>query len=324
MRTVLFFLIFVSAGFSEYTINAGKLVPKETVATQSVQEHYSAILQAHENQNWEDLIVETRIVIENFEKTHFAKEATYFLGVAYYNKEDYENANKQFTTYLTTQSTPKYFEEAIQYKFNIADKFRFGAKKHLMGIQSLPKWSSGNSDALSIYNEVISALPNHELAAQSLYGKAHILIKNGDYRAVVESFQTLIRRFPKHPLAVESYIGIGEVYLMQSKAEYPDPDFLDLAELNLRKFRTSFPGEEKIAKAEKNLGRMQDHYANSLYDTARFYERTSKWGAAKIYYLKILKTYPHAEIAVDCPKRLKDVEVKLAKVEEKKANAKKK
>lgn len=317
------FLTLSTCCFADLTLKDGKLVQKAEVATESVQEHYSTLLKAFENQDWKALEKEAIIVNKNFQNTPFGRDALYFLGVSYFNQEDFELANIKLKEYLTTEATPKYFEEAIRYKFEIADQFRNGARKHLMGFKTMPKWAPADDEALEIYDEVISALPHNEMAAKALYGKAKIQAKQEDYRASIETYQTLIRRFSKNPLAVESYIGIGEIYLDQSKTEYPDPDYLDLAELNLRKFQTSFPGEEKIELAVSNLHKMEDHYATSFYETAQFYERTKKWGAAKIYYNKILNTFPESQLAERSKTRLETVEVRVAETEAKKAKSEK-
>lgn len=276
------------------------------------------MIAALEQSDWKRLEKEARILANNYSSTPYARDVSYYLGVAYFNLGDYELANGEFTEYLTRQATPKFFESAIQHKFEIAEGFRTGKKKHFLGLRTLPKWTPAGSDAISIYEEVISAFPHHELAAHSLYGKAQILAKREDFRASIEAFQTLIRRFSKHPLAIESYIGIGGVYLMQAQAEYPDPDYLDLAELNLRKFQASFPQEEKLEVARLNLMDMQEYYASCFYETARFYERTKKWGAAKIYYKKILATYPESDIAIQSQQRLDNVQKKIDRIEAKK------
>ena len=130
------------------------------------------------------------------------------------------------------------------------------------------------------------------------------MIKEEEYKSSVETYQTLIRRFPKHPLAAESYIGVGEVYLIQSQEEYPDQDYLDLAEINLRKFRHDFPGEERLAIAEKLFQDMKEVYASDLYDTGRFYERTKKPQAAYIYYTRIIAKYPETKVSELASKRL--------------------
>lgn len=317
-KLVYIFLTTSITCFADLTIKDGKLVEKETVATESVHEHYSAILKAHQEKAWKNLEKEANIVIKNFSTSPFGRDATYFLALAYFYQEEYDMANLKLTNYLTHEATPRFFEDAIRYKFEIAEHFRNGARKHLMGFKSMPKWAPAGEDAIAIYDEVISALPHSDLAAQSLFGKAQVQAKREDYRAAIESYQTVIRRFSKHPLAVESYIGIGQIYLVQSETEYPDPDFLDLAELNLRKFRASFPGEEKIQVAVSNLEKMEEHYASSLFETASFYERTKKLGAAKIYYTKIVASFPKSQIAKKSQDRLETLEVKLAKIEAKK------
>jgi outer membrane protein assembly factor BamD (BamD/ComL family) len=309
-KAFLFFLLFpiFSAAplgvHAAYIFKNGKLIKSEEVATMSVQEHYSVAMDAYQKQNWDEVVHQSLIVVKNFSSTPFAQEALFYLGVGYFNTGELEYANRFLTNYLKKQATPKFFEEAIQYKFKIAEKYHRGEKKHVLGWENMPKWVPARDEAIAIYDEVITALPHHELAAHALFGKAKLLIKDDEYKSSIETYQTLVRRFPKHPLAAESYIGIGEVYLIQSQAQYPDQDYLDLAEINLRKFRYDFPGEERLAVAEKMLLDMKEVYASDLYDTGRFYERTKKPQAAYIYYMRILAKYPETKVCDLVNKRL--------------------
>lgn len=293
-----------------YTISNGKLMNVNDVATMSVQEHYSAAMDAYQNKNWEDVIRHSTIVIKNFSSTPFAQDALFLLGVGYFQVRDYELSNQNLTAYLKKQTTPKYFEEAIQYKFKIAEKFHGGARKHVLGWESMPKWVPARDEAIAIYDEVITALPHHELAAQALFGKAQLLLKDEEYKSSIETYQILIRRFPKHPLAAESYIGVGQVYLIQSQDQYPDQDYLDLAEINYRKFRQDFPGEEKLNVAEGMLIEMKDIYASHLYEIGRFYERTGKPHASYIYYTRIMAKYPDSKVSQLASRRLNKLNYK--------------
>ncbi len=297
-------LIFPTSIHAAYTFKNGKLTKSEEVATLSVQEHYSLAMDAYQKQNWDEVIHQSTIVVKNFSSTPFAQEALYYLGIGYFYTGELEFSNKFLTRYLKKQATPKFFEEAIQYKFKIAEKYHRGAKRHVLGWETMPKWVPARDEAIRIYDEVITALPHHELAAHALFNKAKLLIKDDEFKSSIETYQVLIRRFSKHPLAAESYIGIGEVYLIQSQNEYPDQDFLDLAEINLRKFRHDFPGEERVAVAEKMFLEMKEVFASDLYDTARFYERTKKPHAAHIYYTKILSKYPETKVCDLANKRL--------------------
>jgi outer membrane assembly lipoprotein YfiO len=286
-----------------YTIKDGKLISMNEIATLSVQEHYSLAKQALEEGHWQELIRHANVVIKNFPGTDFAWDCYFYLGKGYFKMSEYEYANIHFSKYLK-QAAPKFFEEAIEYKFKIAQSYENGAKKALLGVAGMPKWLSAREEAIEIYDEVIMALPQHDLAVQSMLGKGFLQFYDGDFKESIETFQTLIRRFPKHPLACDSYIAITEVYLKQSKEEYLDPDYLDLAEINLKKFKQDFPSHPKIAEVESTLRNIQELFAVELYKTAQFYERTKKPKAAVIYYSKILSKYPEAKICLKSQKRL--------------------
>lgn len=284
----------LSAG---YTLQNGRLIPSEEAATMSVQEHYSAAMMAYEESKWEELMRQCAIILRNFPDTVFAIEGHYFLATAYARLEDYEMANRYISIYLKNQTTPKHFEEAIQLKFHIAEAFRLGARKHIFGVEKLPKWIPGDEEAITAYDEVIAALPHDETAAKALFGKAKVLLDMKDYKESVETFQTVIRRFPKHEHAVDSYLSISEAYLKQFRDESPDRDLLDLAEINLRKMQIDFPREERIGEAKKNFVEMQEIYAQNLYETARFYERRKESNASLLYYRKIVTQFPDTNAA---------------------------
>ncbi|MBM3198777.1 MAG: tetratricopeptide repeat protein, partial [Chlamydiae bacterium] len=275
--------------------------------------HYSLAKSAFEEERWEDVVRQSRIILRNFPGSVFAADVHFYLGIACFQKEEWDLANNHFSSYLYKQSAPKFFEEALRYKFQIAKQFASGAKKRLLGKESLPKVFSARREAIALYEEVIQALPQHDLAVQSLFGKGQVLFKEGDFKESIETYQTLLRRFPRHPLALDSYLSIIEVYRTQGDQEYPDPDYLDLAEIQLQKCKGDFPGDSRIAEAETLLSEMKELYAKDLYETAQFYERTKKKAASRLYYAKILSKYPKTESALAAQKRLDVLDALLGK-----------
>ncbi|HEY5236643.1 MAG TPA: outer membrane protein assembly factor BamD, partial [Rhabdochlamydiaceae bacterium] len=240
----------------------------------------------------------------NFPDSPFYQEAFYFLGLGFFHKEDYDISNQYLTTYLKRQTALQHFREAIELKFQIADRYGNGYKKHIGGIVLMPRWMPAKDEAIEIYDEVINALPNDDLAAKALFGKAKVVLGEEEYTSSIEVLQTLIRRFPKHALAPDAYVEIAKVYLLESKERYPDADFLDLAILNLKKFRQDFPSDERLEVAENVLADMQEVYARSFYEIAKFYERTKKPHASILYYAKIVKAFPNTKTAELSKKRL--------------------
>jgi tetratricopeptide (TPR) repeat protein len=219
------------------------------------------------------------------------------LGLCYFNLKEYDFANHCFNDYLSCQSQPEYFEEAICYKLEIANRFRMGAKKRFFGTKALPKWAPGRSHAVEIYNEVVAAIPCHNYAAQALWGKAHLHWEDLDFRECIETLQQLIRRFPSHELTACAYIAINQAYLDQANCEFQNPDILVLAQINARKFASAFPKDERVADAEADVQAIKELYAKGLFDTAQFFERTEKPQASILYYRRAIEKFPDTAFA---------------------------
>lgn len=275
----------------------------------NVHVYYSNMIDYYQNEEWQKLAWKCEDLIADFPTSPFAREAHYYLGVAEYKLGEYEYANKAFSTYLKEELTPKFFEQTIRFKFEIATEFDGGIRVHLFGWNKMPKWMPAYEEAIEIYDEVITTMPRDDLAAKSLYRKGVLLLRMEEYTKSVDVFQTLCRRFPKHPLAPDAYVGIADVYLSECEKEFPDSSKLELAEINLRKFKTHFPTEPRIQEAEKRLLGMKESLAADLLEIAEFYERTKKGNAAAIYYATILKKYPETKAAKKSEKRLKVLDV---------------
>ncbi|MCB1109488.1 MAG: outer membrane protein assembly factor BamD [Chlamydiia bacterium] len=275
----------------------------------NVHQYYSKMIDYYQKEDWQKLAWKCQDLIADFPSSPFAREAHYYLGVAHYKLGEFEYANTAFSDYLKEELNPKFFDQVIRFKFEIACAFDEGARVHLFGWNKMPKWLPAYEEAIEIYDEVITTLPRDDLSAQSLYRKGVLLLRMEEYKKSIEAFRTLIRRFPKHPLAPEGYVGISEVYLTECKKDFPDSNKLELAEINLRNFRYHFPSEPRIAEAEKKLLGMKERLASDLLEIAEFYERTKKEKAAAIYYATILKKYPETKAAIKSEKRLKVLDV---------------
>lgn len=270
----------------------------------SVQEYHSALQQAMALGDWWAAIDYANIISYNFAGTPFAGEVPYLMGEAYYKLDQIEFANDCFTNYLNHTAAPKHFEEAIEYKFNIAERFANGENKRLFGSAKMPAWVPAREDSLEIFEEVIAALPHSDLAVKSLLSKAKAQAYLEDYKPSIETLDLLIRRFPKHELAAEAYLEKEKVYLLQCQAKNLDPDILDMAEVNLRKFRLAFPRESRLFEGEKICGEMQEIFARDIYETGCFFEKTKKIPASILYYNKVVAKYPKTEAAAAALEKL--------------------
>jgi outer membrane protein assembly factor BamD (BamD/ComL family) len=299
----------VTQGYAEglgpgYVMRNGKPVARKLLASESVECHFENGKNAFNAEDWGAATFEFSIVSLNFPNDPRGHLANYYLGIAYYFLEEYEFANDAFSKYLKAESHPAFFNETIEYKFAIAEAFRCGAKRQIFSSRKSPKWGDAKELTLTIYDEIIAALPSQNIATRSLFRKGCLLLKMREYRDSVEAFRTLIRRFPKHELAPESYLAIARVYLCESDSEFQNPDVLALAEINLRKFKEDFPREERITQAEGDVIEIKELNARSLYEMGQFYERTNHPSAAIIYYRSAVQRFPDASIVDRCQWRL--------------------
>ncbi len=298
---ILYFPLAISAGYSNV---GGKWTPERYTPYFSVQEHYDRGCQELNKCNWEEALVNFMVITYHFTQSPFYQDALFYTGVCYFNLGEYDLANKQFDRYLAIGGKLKHFEKAFDYKLDIANFFSAGTKKHLFGVGKLPKWAPAKRDALAIYDEIIAALPAKEIAAQALFNKALLLKSKRQYKESIETLQSLSRRFPRHSLSADSYVTISEIYLEQSRLEAQNPDFIALAQLNIQRFLKTFPMEGRVEQARKNLFAMQEVYAQSLFDTGRFYERKKKPDASMIYYEDAIRKYPGTRAAAKSEERL--------------------
>ncbi len=308
MKYSILFLLFLSSLCSNvalegaFVLKKGKLVNSENVPLYSAEEHYRLGVAAYDACDFCEAAFHFNIVALNFPQCEYYHDSLFFLGVCYFRDEEYDFSNEAFTKYLSTQSNPRYFEEALGFKLEIAGCFSRGAKKRFFGTKMLPKWAPAGSMAIEIYDEVIAALPCHPYAAYSLYEKAMIYWREGECRDAIDSLQQLIRRFPKEELTPTSYVCIGELYLDLAYQEINNPDLLALAEINCKRFQNEFPKEERVEEVVNNVQQIRELYAKGLFDTAQYYERRELPSASILYYRSTIEQFPETSYA-QCSRR---------------------
>lgn len=273
------------------------------VHTLSPEEYFLIGKEAFEGKQWRRALKYLGMAIQRAPQTTFALESYYYRGIAYYNLDELDHANRSFDAYLRSQTNPRYFQEALLYKFEIAERYRGGAARRCFGMKSLPKWGSGTETAFEIYDELAAALPTDDLGAKALFYKGCLLRQIGEYDEAVGAFQTVIRRFPKHELAPESYLFINATYMDQSRKLH-NLDLITFAEMNLNRFRLAYPRDDRIQKVEEGILHIKEQHARGFFEMGRFYERIHQPGASVIYYRKALHDFPETHIAELCRSRL--------------------
>lgn len=307
VRRICFTSFFVFLFYSldaAYIVRNGKLIEEKYIATMSAEEHFEAGKRAMFRENWREANKQFLIISVNFPESSLPDALDYYVGLSYYRMQEYDLANDYLSSYLKNSNRSEFFYEVLQYKFFIADQFSRGAKKHIFGLEKMPKLVSGEEDALLLYEEIIHTLPSHDLAAKSFFAKAALLSQMENFKESNEAYQNLLRRFPKHELAPQAYLSLADLYLRQCRLHSRNPDLIDRARINLKKFSKNFPVHKNIKDAEIKFMEMQEVYAKELYLTGKLYERKKQLSASVVYYSNAALEYPETSAAKLAQERL--------------------
>ncbi len=117
------------------------------------------------------LLINFKIVTLNFPNTSEAQNSYYYLGVTYYNLQEYEFANEAFTDYLKCHQNPESSKKPLHINLLSQTNFVTEPKSAFSAGNRCQKLLPSPSYALEIYNEVIATMPTLEIAAQALYAK---------------------------------------------------------------------------------------------------------------------------------------------------------
>lgn len=135
------FLAATHSANAAFVFQDGKLRDADVVATLPCQDHFNLGIEAMQDCNWCEAAKQFRIVLVNFKGSAYAQEGSFYLGVAEFNLDEFDCANEAFSYYLSSKNNPKYFQDAIEYKFRIAENLSNGCRRRFLGSKRLPKWA---------------------------------------------------------------------------------------------------------------------------------------------------------------------------------------
>ena len=290
-----------------YLFKNGHFINKNDVATKSAEEHFQSGLDSLKAKQWQEARQQFHIVIVSFGQSSLAQDAQYYMAVALYEMDDFDVANREFSTYLKKVNDASRLEDVYRYKLAIAERLSEGARTHLLGFDSLPKLQTDRSMALGIFEEVASALPNHDLAATALLKEAQQLKAGERFHEAIEVYHTAIRRFPGSAFALQAFQGVSSCHVDEVRRQPQNVDAITLAEINLRQAVKDFPQAQELSFIEADLTSIKEMYVAALYETGQLYERMSQPKASVLYYHLAEKAYPASPVADLCRARKKEL-----------------
>lgn len=301
----IFFIPSTSYSDRESIYSRAQLRPlKDSQApTLSAKQHFEVLEKAYQDKNWPKVVTHSSIILEHFSEEPFADLCHYYMGLSLFHERKYVRANRSLSHYLAVES-PEHFQEALRYKFDIAQNFARGKTGNYPMLKRLFSERSFKERAIEIFDEILLAEPSGDLAAYSLYHKGLVLLNMGLYDESIAVFEATIRDFFKHELVPEAYLGIAKSYAVRySQEKSKDIAILKLAAISNAKFEREYPAHPLVEEAQKELQSMREGYSWEMYEVGRYFERRKKPKAAGFYYRDICNNFPDTEAAGLCHKK---------------------
>ena len=274
-------------------------------------ECYANMVKCYKMKSFNDASKFAKLILESEAKEPYEGDVHFYVGASSFEMNELELANEHLSLFLEKWATTKFFKKAVELKYKIARKYQSGFKKHVMGYQSLPKLESGYEDALLLYDEVIGLLPRDELAAKSMFYKAQLKIDDAKFNDSVQIFETLIQHFPQHELASKSYLMIANVRMMQCSKKSLGQNYLDLSQKNLREFEHHFKNDKRVDEARAIFIKMQNLFAQDLYNSAKYFEKKKNFRGALLFYQSILQKFPDSSYAAEINHRIDELKKRI-------------
>lgn len=194
----------------------------------------------------------------NFPKSKYLGEVKYYLALAYFKKEQWEQAVRLAKTYLDEPNDTKSFIAETNYLLGLAN---FNLKKYDQALNVFQKLAKNSADQKDMRQ-----------AAELYIAKS--LFALDKQKEAIEKFSAIPKLYPASESAAEALLWLGDYYL--------DNDEYAQAISYYNQFIAGFPSSEKISLVYYELGQSYQG-AGKLNEALKTYKQIMKSPDTEIF-----------------------------------------
>lgn len=216
------------------------------------------------------------------------QEACYLAGASELARERYYQAYELFEDQLDRYPGGAFFERGLAGQLQCAEAFLAGHRRVLMGIFRV----KADEEAVLILEGIAAHAPGTRMAEQVLLRVADFQFSKAEYESAADSYDRFMEMFPKSVHSAHALQWAAEsCYNMYLGSEYDETPLLE-AKHHYESLAEQFPDKAAELNVDLLLEDIRSDRAAKIYDSAAFYERTSRPKAAVYYYEQVIEVYP--------------------------------
>lgn len=201
----------------------------------------------------------------------------------------------------------KYYPQALQLQYDIADQYLKGYKRVFIFMPIL----DATDEAIDMLFRIQQRAPGSRLAEKALLRTADYYYANSEYDLAADAYGAYLKSYPRSPQVPQLRLRRAYATLAQFRGTRYDATPLIDAKAQLTEIAAAYP---EIAQDEGLMSlimRIDETFAQKVYRHADWYRRTSQPSAAVYNYRFLIATFPKSPEAKLSKERLKEFPEKI-------------
>ncbi|MEK7706765.1 MAG: outer membrane protein assembly factor BamD [Verrucomicrobiota bacterium] len=257
---------------------------------------------AFEKQDYNLTLKAARYLVKTWPLSDYAPRAQYLVGRCYEAKHNDEKAFSQYQKILEKYPKSENVKEVLQRQYGIAGRFLKGQRFKLWGY--IPAFRSMDRTA-DMFDKIVKNGPYGDVAphAQLRIGAARE--KQSHYPEAIKAYESAADRYHDRPqIAADAIYRAGIAYQKQAKTAEYDQSMAGQAIAQFTDFVTLYPDDRRVPEAQQIMTSLKAEQARGNFETAKYYEKRSKWSGALVYYNEVVLHDPNSAFAAEARKRI--------------------
>jgi len=270
-----------------------KRLPKETPQLQ-LEHARSLMLDGEYSKAWR----ETGKFVSFYEDSEYRDDNQFLRGEIRMGQGKWLEGAREFQSLIASYPDTDLYDAAIEKQYEIGDLYFERGQAKMEQRWSLWK-KRPLKRAVEVYSMVIENQPFTANAAKAQYHVGLCRYTTGKYLEAAFDYRRVIEDYPGSDWVDEASFGLAMCYYDMSLPPDYDQTPSQLAIDAINSFGNRFPGDERLPDLRDKQAEMQERIAQQQLTNAKFYEKRRRFGAAKIYYERLVERYPNSDAATD-------------------------
>lgn len=277
----------------------GKWVNPKKSAKDTPEDQFQWAMGFFEAKDWDRAIGEFEKMPTEYPNSKLTAEGVYYMGKAWEQKNDFGKAVDAYQKLIDRYPYSDRIKDAIQREFEIAGDFANGEKLKLWGIPIL----DGQQKALETYQHIVKNAPFGTFGDQAQFKIGDVYKTQEEFELAKKAYQAVIDEYPSSPLVADAKYQLGYVAMLEAKKSHFNEQTAERAIEDFKGFKSAYPENEKSVEADESIKALRAKKAQSMFETAAFYEKRGKFKSAGLYYKQVADNYGDTPIASKAEER---------------------